>query len=79
MLEQLTTCRWTVRPGTSSTFWAHTPCKPGFNYLSKVNNAGQIESAYGGRLCPICGKKIELNLELLQDVIYIGGDDESDN
>ena len=39
-------CKWTVRPGTADTFWASTPCKPGFNYLSKVKKAESIKDVY---------------------------------
>ena len=34
-------CKWVVREGTYDTFWAHTPCKDGFNYLSKVKRADE--------------------------------------
>ena len=66
------TCKWVVRPGTLNTYWAYTTCKPGCNYLSKVNNADQIKDAYENRICPICGKNIKLNLELVSDEIIIG-------
>lgn len=58
-------CKWVVREGTQDTYWAYTPCKPGFNYLSKVHKAVDIPEAYEGRLCPICGKIIHLNIDLL--------------
>jgi len=61
------TCRWIVRPGTLNTFWAYTPCKKGFNYLSKVHKAEHIKDAYDGRLCPICGKLIECDLWLVTE------------
>ena len=61
------TCKWIVRPGTSNTFWAHTPCKSGFNYLSRINKAEDIKPFYDGRQCPICGKPIECNIELVTE------------
>ena len=64
-------CKWVVREGTYDTFWAHTPCKDGFNYLSKVHTAEQIKPTYDGRQCPICGKTIEINTELLKEVTEI--------
>lgn len=58
-------CKWVVREGTNNTFWAYTTCKPGFNYLSRIHEAKDIIPAYNGRLCPICGKKIVINDELV--------------
>ena len=60
------TCRWIVRDGTLNTFWAFTPCKKGFNYLSRINKAEDVKPWYDGRLCPICGKKIECNTWLIE-------------
>ena len=59
-------CEWVIRPGINDTFWAYTPCKSGFNYLSKVNNANEIEDVYNNYLCPICGNKIKCNIELIR-------------
>jgi len=59
-------CKWIVRSGTNDTFWAYTPCKSGFNYLSKVKKAEQIKAAYDGRACPICGKAIECDTYLIE-------------
>lgn len=59
-------CRWVVREGTSDSYWAFTPCKKGFNYLSKVNRVEEIETAYEGRECPICGKSIYIVLDLVK-------------
>ena len=64
-------CKWTIREGTCNTFWAFTPCNPGFNYLSKINKAEDIKPTYDNRLCPICNKPIECNTELLNDIIII--------
>lgn len=60
-------CKWVVRGGTRGTFWAYTPCKSGFNYLSRVSKAENIKSEYNGRICPICGKPIECNTELIEE------------
>lgn len=62
------TCKWVVREGTHNTFWAFTPCKNGFNYLSKVHKASEIKDAYNGRLCPICGNVIDINVELVGEM-----------
>jgi len=59
-------CRWIVREGTNNSLWAATTCLLGFNYLSKVRNANQIKSVYDGRLCPICGKPIEIDMKLIE-------------
>ena len=60
-------CKWVVRGGTRNTFWAYTTCKSGFNYLSKTQNAERIKPIYDGRICPICGKTIECNTELISE------------
>lgn len=60
-------CNWVVRPGTRNTFWAYTPCKPGYNYLSRVTQKDHIKPDYDGRVCPICGGMIECNVELCFD------------
>lgn len=60
-------CKWVVRPGFGGTFWAYTPCKNGFNYLSRVNRKETIKPFYDERLCPICGKPIKCNIDLLEE------------
>ena len=52
-------CKWTIRPGTAGALFAYTPCKPGFNYLSKVKKVENIKLVYENKECPICGKSIE--------------------
>lgn len=59
-------CKWVVREGTSNSYWAFTPCKKGFNYLSKIKKVDEIEKTYNGRICPICGNKIVCNMELVR-------------
>lgn len=60
-------CKWVIRPGTSGSLWAHTPCKHGFNYLSKISRPSEVEDAYNGRLCPICGRTIKIDMSLMVD------------
>ena len=66
-------CKWTIREGTNNTFWAWTPCKAGFNYLSKINKTEDIKPIYDNRECPICKRPIVCNTELLNDIINIEG------
>lgn len=61
-------CNWIVRDGTNNTFWAYTPCKRGFNYLSRIGKVEQIKPFYDGRQCPICGKSIVCNIDLVTEV-----------
>ena len=60
-------CKWIVREGIGFPFWAYTPCKRGFNPLSRIKKAEQIKPFYDGRKCPICGKPIECNIELVTE------------
>lgn len=61
-------CKWIARPGTGDSYFAYTPCKPGFNYLGGSNwDAQSIKRYYNHKICPICGKSIEINTELLED------------
>ena len=62
-------CNWIVREGYHNTFWAFTPCKRGFNYLSKVSKVTEIKETYNGRVCPICGNTIICNMELVEDLL----------
>lgn len=64
------TCKWVVRPGSNNTYWAYTPCKSGFNYLSKINKVDEIEETYNGRRCPICGKSIVCNMKLVENELH---------
>lgn len=60
-------CRWIVREGNGFPYWAFTTCKKGFNPLTKVSKVSEIRPQYENRLCPICGKNIELNMEIVED------------
>ena len=61
-------CKWVIRPGTQDgTFFAFTPCKRGYNFLSKVHSLDAIKPNYEGRICPICGGTIKCNTELCED------------
>lgn len=60
-------CKWVCRPGTAGSFWAYTPCKPGFNYLSRINRWEDIKDAYDNSKCPICRKPIECDIELCKE------------
>jgi len=62
-------CKWGVREGTNNSFFAYTPCKPGFNYLSRYNNLEGIKKVYNNTICPICGKVVKLNTSLLEGMI----------
>ena len=64
-------CKWVVRPGTNGSFWAHTPCKSGYNPLTKINRANDIEDAYNGRICPICGRTIKIDMSLMVDEMEV--------
>jgi hypothetical protein len=70
------TCKWIVREGSGFLFWAYTPCKSGFNPLSRINKVEQIKPCYDGRQCPICGKPIECNIELVAESEVEDGNDD---
>ena len=63
-------CKWVIRPGTNNSFWAHTPCKHGYNPLTKVKRVSDIEDTYNGRSCPICGRPIHIDLSLMSKEVY---------
>ena len=63
------TCKWIVREGRNNSYWAFTPCQKGFNYLSRISKVDEIEKAYNGRVCPICGNKIVCNMELVRELL----------
>lgn len=63
-------CKWVVRPGTNDSLWARTPCKSGFNPLTRVTRVSDIKDAYEGRLCPICGRRIHIDLSLMSKEVY---------
>lgn len=57
-------CVWAYCPGTERSHWAYTPCRPGYNYLSKISPCKPyvgVADWYTGRMCPICGKNIRMD------------------
>ena len=65
-------CRWVYRPGTNNSHWANTKCKGGFNYLSRLKNSepyAGVADYYNNKLCPICGKPIEMDYSLVNDFV----------
>jgi len=60
-------CEWAIREGKDDTLWAYTPCKNGFNYLSKAYKVEYLKVCYEDRLCPICGKPIILKGYVFDD------------
>lgn len=60
-------CEWAVREGWGNSYWARTPCKNGFNPLTKTNKVSQLKDCYEGRKCPICGKPIKLKGYVFDD------------
>lgn len=60
-------CEWAVREGYENTFWGNTPCKKGFNYLSKTKRVSDLKDCYENRKCPICGKPIKLKGYLFEE------------
>lgn len=57
-------CIWVYRPGTNGSHFAFTPCKPGFNFLSKLPDSKPyvgVADYYNGYSCPKCGKRIQVD------------------
>jgi hypothetical protein len=57
-------CIWKYRPGTNDSHFAFTPCRPGFNFLSKLSNSKPyvgVADYYNGYRCPICDKVIQMD------------------
>lgn len=75
-VKNISKCKWTIRPGINNSYWAFTPCNPGFNYISRVSRPEDIKPFYDNRRCPICGKPIECNIELIKDEIELSGKEE---
>lgn len=62
-------CLWTYRPGTSGSHWAYAECNKGFNPLTKLPDSEPyigVADFYNGKLCPCCGKTIEINYDNLK-------------
>ena len=55
-------CLWKIRPGACESFWAFTPCEPGFNPLTRAKNIDEVLKVYEGSECPICKKRVKIDL-----------------
>ena len=60
-------CRWVVREGNGTPYWALTTCKRGFNPLTKVKHVDEIKNVYDGCYCPICGRPIKTSGYVFDD------------
>ena len=60
-------CRWVVREGNVTPYWAMTTCKRGFNPLTKVRHVGEIKKVYDGCYCHICGRPIKTSGYVFDD------------
>ena len=60
-------CRWVVREGNDTPYWAMTTCKRGFNPLTKVRHVKDIKKVYDGCYCPICGRPIKTSGYVFDD------------
>lgn len=62
-------CIWIYRPGTNGLHLAISSCDHKIKYLSKITeNVPQSENCadeYNNRLCPTCGKVIQLDYSIL--------------
>lgn len=68
------TCKWIYRPGVNNSHFAMTPCKKGFNYLSKIPNSEPyigVADFYNGKQCPICNKPIEIKYDVIKNTCII--------
>lgn len=57
-------CEWKYRPGTKQSHWAYTPCRSGFNPLTRIKNSEPyigVADYYNNCECPICKKPIKMN------------------
>ena len=60
-------CRWVVREGSGTRYWAMTTCKRGFNPLTRVRHVKDIKKVYDGCYCPICGRPIKTSGYVFDD------------
>ncbi len=64
-------CKWIYRPGTGNSHWAFTPCRPGFNPLTRISNSAPVDGCadwYNNRMCPICNKPIQMDYALVKEM-----------
>lgn len=69
-------CIWVYRPGTDNSHFAFTPCKPGFNFLSRLPYSKPyigVADHYNGYNCPICGKKIQMDYSTINSEVNVNG------
>lgn len=63
-------CTWWYRAGTNDTHFAIATCDKKAKYLSKIPKSTQhirVADFYNDRICPVCGKIIEMKYDLLED------------
>lgn len=63
-------CKWIYSSGTNNSHWAHTTCRSGFNYLSKIKECEPyvgVADYYNDKQCPICGKPIKMDYGLINE------------
>lgn len=41
-----------------------------YNPLTRIKKVSDIEDAYNGRSCPICGRSIRIDLSLMSKEVY---------
>lgn len=65
-------CKWFYRPGVNKgDHFAITSCDRGSKYLSKLIGEPQVYGVadwYNGKMCPVCGKAIEMDYRVLEDM-----------
>lgn len=69
--QNVGTCRWVYRPGTNDSHWARRNCDKDYVPLTKIVKKEPcigIADYYNGRLCPRCGRIIQVDYVLLRDM-----------
>lgn len=63
-------CKWVIRGGgANNSFWVFTTCKNGKKtYLPDIYKKDQLRPTYDGKKCPFCGKAIEIDLSMIDDM-----------
>lgn len=63
-------CNWKYRPGTNNSHWAYTPCKSGYNPLTRIKDCEPyigVADYYNNKMCPICGKPIKIDYGVIKE------------